>query len=97
MWTYLTGSPQRENIVGCRTHSGPAALPLCQTGVEHTELLPQQIENTSESGMNLLFSRGKKLTVDVNDCLFGCSLEKNDLLQLAPPISHPRLQLYAHR
>lgn len=31
LWqTYLTGSPQRENTVGCRTHSGQAFAPTSE-------------------------------------------------------------------
>ena len=32
IWTYLTGSPQRENIVGRRTHSGQACTANTQAG-----------------------------------------------------------------
>lgn len=35
--TYLTGSPQRENIVGCGTHSGDAFVAKIQPGRQRQE------------------------------------------------------------
>lgn len=96
VWAYLAGSPQRENIVGCGTHSGPAALPLCHTGVEHVELWPryQGKLKPQNNEWTFLFSWCMKLSVHINGCL-GVVWRKrqNDLLRLAPPISRPRLQL----
>lgn len=35
--TYLTGSPQRENIVGCGTHSGDAFVAKIKPGRDRQE------------------------------------------------------------
>lgn len=41
--TYLTGSPQRENIVGCGTHSGDAFVAKIQPGRERQEHVMKEI------------------------------------------------------
>lgn len=41
--TYLTGSPQRENIVGCGTHSGDACVAKIQPGRQRQEHVMKKI------------------------------------------------------
>lgn len=102
--TYLTGSPQWENAVGCWTHSGQALGAKNQPGGDakqnfithpasalwHTRKKKYVLKKT--------FIQTKYLLV-LNKWLFGCCVssfgthERFSSVELTPPISCPRVQL----